>query len=157
MRRNQPIKLNVTRLRWPAYGRSQKEIWRLKSLAGWTRGAPSSELVTVQQSTCEGSQGALKLASEYASCSSGYVMFLVYFALFVYFVSFVTFVFFVLKDPAQRTQASASLLLYTRPAPAAATNWPIAQSDCVSPPPRRIEYGRMNTLVAVTGNDATFS
>jgi hypothetical protein len=40
-------------------------------------------------------------------------------------------------------------------------NGPIGHSDCggpLNPPnPRRIEYGRMNTLAESTGMDATFS
>jgi len=59
------------------------------------------------------------------------------------------------------TQASAASLNPTRPARAAAMNGPIGQSDWVGPlnppNPRRIEYGRMNTLAESTGMDATFS
>ena len=45
-----------------------------------------------------------------------------------------------------------------RPAVTAVRKPEIPQRDCVGPPPpRRIEYGRMNTLEALTGRVATLS
>jgi hypothetical protein len=59
------------------------------------------------------------------------------------------------------TQASASSSYRTRPARDAAMNGPIGQSEWAGPMyppnPRRIEYGRMNTLAESIGMDATFS
>ena len=46
---------------------------------------------------------------------------------------------------------------YTRPAPTAPRKPPIEQSDCVVPPPRRSEYGRMKTDISLIGSAATFS